>query len=104
MIVRCQCDHCQIMDREVECICCQEIIKICEKKQKVSEVENLKLRCITDNPGFKVLCLNRWELEAAWFQYRQQYGGDNTIPEHKQNRHIAYRQLVDGAGECWGKI
>lgn len=86
------------MDREVECVCCQEINEILEKNQKVSEVENIQIRCITDNPGFKAVCLNRWVLEAAWHQYRQQYSADNNIPEHKKHRHIAYRQLVRW---CW---
>lgn len=89
------------MDREVECVCCQEIREIREKNKKVSEVENLQISCITDNPGFKAVCLNRWVLEASWFQYRQQYGAGNNIPEHKKNRHIAYRQLVRW---CWGVL
>ena len=89
------------MDHEVECVCCQEIREIREKNKKVSEVENLQISCITDNPGFKAVCLNRWVLEASWFQYRQQYGAGNNIPEHKKNRHIAYRQLVRW---CWGVL
>ena len=85
----------------MECVCCQEIREIREKNKKVSEVENLQISCITDNPGFKAVCLNRWVLEASWFQYRQQYGAGNNIPEHKKNRHIAYRQLVRW---CWGVL
>ncbi|KXJ04691.1 hypothetical protein AC249_AIPGENE8351 [Exaiptasia diaphana] len=65
----CKCDHCQIMDHEVECVCCQEINEVLEKNQNVSEVENIQISCITDNPGFKAVCLNQWVLEAAWHQY-----------------------------------
>lgn len=89
------------MDREVECLCCHEVNKIRQKNQIVSEEENLTINCITDNPGFKAVCLNRWVLEAAWFQFQQQYGSDNNIPQHKRNRHIAYRQLVRW---CWGVL
>ncbi|KXJ11944.1 P2X purinoceptor 7 [Exaiptasia diaphana] len=98
----CECEHCQVMDREVECLCCHEIPQIMEKNRQVAEEENLTepLKCITDNPGFKAVCLNRWVLETAWFQYSQQYGAVNT-PEHKRKRHIAYRQLVRW---CWGVL
>jgi len=92
------------MDREVECVCCQEIPQITEKNQNVFEEENLgfPISCITDNPGFKAVCLNRWVLEASWFQYRQQYGSQAYEgPEHKKNRHTAYRQLVRW---CWGVL
>jgi len=89
------------MDREVECVCCKEIIQIQTANQKVAEAENTQFSCITDNPGFKAVCLNRWVLEAAWYQFRQQYGTNNNIPEHKRNRHIAYRQLVRW---CWGVL
>ena len=91
------------MDREIECVCCKDITQIADKNRKVSEEENLAepLQCITDNPGFKAVCLNRWVLEAASFQYRQEYGTANDGPEHKRNRHIAYRQLVRW---CWGVL
>ena len=80
------------MDREVECVCCLEVPQIVNKNQKVFEEENLgeRISCITNNPGFKVVCLNHWVLEAAWFQYRQQYGKNAYEgPDHKRNRHIA---------------
>ena len=93
------------MDREVECVCCQEIPQIMDKNRKVSEEDHLNdpITCITNNPGFKAVCLNRWVLEAAWYQYRQQYGSEVNYegPEHKKNRHTAYRQLVRW---CWGVL
>lgn len=88
------------MDRAVECVCCQEINEILAANQKVSSFENLPLMgCITDNPGFKANCLNRWVLEASFFHFKQEYGTRSNIPEHKINRHIAYRRLVRW---CWG--
>ena len=53
---------------------------------------------ITQHPGFHAVCLNRWVLQTAWYQYKQQYHKAYEGPPHKQNRHIAYRQL---ARWCW---
>ena len=109
-LCRCSCECCQILDREAECICCQEVEQIVHKNNEVFLEENppqnppnlRSYRCITDNPGFQAVCLNRWVLQVAWFQYKQQYG--NTAyegPEHKILRHTAYRQLVRW---CWGVL
>ena len=92
------------MDRDVECVCCHEVPQIMSKNQQVFEKENCidPITCITNNPGFKTVCLNRLVLEAAWFQYWQYYGKkDDEGPEHKRNRHIAYRQLFRW---CWGVV
>ena len=50
------------MDREEECICCQEIQVVLDKNKEY-EVERLQkcYCCITDNPDF---C-------AVWFQHKQ---------------------------------
>jgi len=93
------------MDREKECVCCQEVRQVADKNHTVCQEENINpmaINCITNNSGFKVVCLNRWVLEAAWLQYRQQYGTKAYDgPQHKINRHIAYRQLVRW---CWGLL
>ena len=26
--------------------------------------------CITKHPGFQAVCLNRWVLQTAWYQYK----------------------------------
>lgn len=90
------------MDRVEECVCCHEIPEIMKKNEEVFETEKLKEKpnCITDNPGFAGGCLNRWALQIAWYHYKQQYGTMATDgPEHKRNRHVAYRQLTRW---CWG--
>ena len=52
--------------------------------------------------GFEAVCLNVWVLQTAWLQYKQQYGSSAYEgPEHKKNRHIAYRQVVRW---CWGTL
>ena len=89
------------MDRRQECVCCQEVEKI--KALNVCSVEMGEVEseptCITLHPGFRAVCLNKYVLRTAWYQYRQQYGTNGYEgPEHKQNMHIAYRQLVRW---CW---
>lgn len=73
------------MDREEECVCCQEVSD-CVSKNEVAQVEQIPITgCITDNPGFQAVCLNHWVLQAAWNQYRQQYGTKAFEgPEHKK--------------------
>ena len=55
--------------------------------------------CITQHLGFMHVCINKWMLKTAWYQYKQQYTDSYEGPEHKQFRHIAYHQL---ARWCWG--
>ena len=51
---------------------------------------------------FQAVCLNQWVLQAAWSEYHQQYGTRaHEGPEHKNKRHVAYRQLVRW---CWGVL
>ena len=75
---RCECGRCQIIDREQECFCFHVIQEISNKNAEVSECESSEMpyNCITNNPGFHTVCLNRWVLQAVWFQYRQQYGSN----------------------------
>ena len=57
---------------------------------------------MTDNPGFHAFCLDRCVLQAAWLDFKQQYGSTAYEgPEHKISRHCAYRQLVRW---CWGVV
>lgn len=92
---RCQCENCQIMDRTEECKCCKEYDGISD----IMNVLQHPLPCITRHPGFSAICLNKWVLKVAWWQYKQQYSRTYEGPEHKLNRHIAYRQL---ARWCFG--
>ncbi|XP_046855134.1 uncharacterized protein LOC124448167 [Xenia sp. Carnegie-2017] len=97
----CTCGHCQIMDRHEECICCKEIAACRDINEESAEFEGIDVpECITDNPVFQNLCLNYWVLRLAWSQYKQQYGKSAFEgPEHKRQRHVAYRQFVRW---CWG--
>ena len=74
-----------------------------EKNKEAVEVGECEQppSCITEHPGFQAVCLDRWVLQAAWYQYKQQYYQSHDGPDHKLNRHIAYCQLVHW---CWGVI
>ena len=97
----CVCGNCQVMDSNEECKCCTEIKEMRGKNEEVVEHKEAKEvpLCITQHPGFEAVCLNHWVLQAAWYQYKQQYGEAFDGPEDKLNHHIAYRQLVSW---CWG--
>ena len=71
---RCTCTN-QIMDKNIECRCCQEIPEIVQKNMELvgSEEEGFVTppTCIVYHPGFSAVCLNKWVLQTAWFQYKQ---------------------------------
>ncbi|ESO99415.1 hypothetical protein LOTGIDRAFT_113556, partial [Lottia gigantea] len=66
---RCSCGNCIIMLTVEECICCMEIDVVAHK------CEEDGFNCILQHPpGFEPVCLNSFDLETAYLQYRQQYG------------------------------
>lgn len=91
------------MDSVRECVCCQDVPKVWNMCQSlVTEGPGLEpASCITQHPGFLPICTNKYVLRTAWKQYKQQYTESYDGPEHKQYRHIAYRQL---ARWCWGYL
>ena len=60
------------MSTSCECVCRPEIDKVAEKMQEGPH----EVTCITALEGFEAVCLNVMVLQAAYFQYRQQYGDD----------------------------
>ena len=103
LFLRCTCGSCQIMNSINECVCCQEIDKMVDTCQSiVSDGDSdCPPQCITQHPGYKPVCTNKYILRTAWTQYKQQYRNAYEGPENKGFRHIAYRQL---AGWCWGVL
>ena len=77
----------------VEWVCCPEIDCVLAKLNEAVEAEGLDEPpvCITQHPGFSAVYLNRWVLQTACYQYKQQYADAYEGPDHKQKRHIAYR-------------
>ena len=68
MPCRCVCGHCIAMPTSEECVCCEEIPQIQQKK------ENEEVSCITLHPGFASVCLDVWVLETAYYSLQQHYG------------------------------
>ena len=58
-----------------EYICCCEIARVVDK------LEGTGALCITEHDGFDAVCLNRWVLQTAYYQYKQQYGRRSDNPE-----------------------
>ena len=53
-----------------ECLCCKEVDKITDiMTEGVTHAQ-----CICEHPGFHPVCLDRYVLQVAYYQYRQQYG------------------------------
>ena len=88
------------MDRAEECVCCTEVDPIMDKFSGTG-TNHGPPECITAHPSFEGVCLNEWVLETASYHYQQQYSDGYDGPQHKRNRHFAYRQL---AMWCWGKL
>jgi hypothetical protein len=62
------------MASNIENICCQEIAQV---KDEISGTDHdPSLLCITHHPGFSPVCLDIYVLRTAYYQYRQQYGGN----------------------------
>ena len=71
--LRCSCENCVIMQSQIECICCREVVAVLNKLSEAND----DIKCITEHPGLSAVCLNVWVLQAAYLQYRQQYGNYN---------------------------
>ena len=99
----CTCENCQILNRNEECRCCSEFPKMCNEIREAVEMGEVAEApvCITQHPGFQAVCLNKWVLQTAWYWHKQQYSQSYEGPQHKLNRHVAYRQLVRW---CWGNF
>ena len=61
-----------------ECVCCCEISRV------VAKLEGTGAPCITEHEGFDAVCLNRWVLQTAYYQYKQHYGRySNKLEVHE---------------------
>ena len=74
------------MSKAHECICCQEIP---EDSQKLEEIDewgqgNDRSSCITDTDALRAICLNKWVLQTAFYQYSAQYNDHYEGPQHKK--------------------
>ena len=70
------------MATATECRCCRNIPQVTAILDEYIEESNTDVSCITEHPGFASACLDRYVLQIAYLQYRQQYG-ENDIDENK---------------------
>ena len=68
------------MPTVLESRCCKEVDRVVDKMDAYAgeangnDDDDASLDCITAHPGFQTVCLDRWVLETAYYQYKQQYG------------------------------
>ncbi len=65
---------CQPMQLEAESSCCQEAAEVTARMQEYMDETGEQITCITQHPGFQSVCKDRYVLDTAYLQYRQQYG------------------------------
>ena len=63
------------MEQLVECRCCCERDVVAGKMEEYDQEQGQSITCITQHPGFASVCLDRYVLETAFCQYRQEHGG-----------------------------
>eukprot|EP00057_Strongylocentrotus_purpuratus_P000404 XP_001175945.2 PREDICTED: uncharacterized protein LOC752337 [Strongylocentrotus purpuratus] len=92
----CSCNGgCEAMPTARESVCCKEVEKVIKKMDEYMENNNLK--CITEHPGFRTVCLDEHVLDVAYYQYRQQYDIEMSANDERYQL-VAHRQL---ARWCW---
>uniref|UniRef100_A0A672HNJ0 P2X purinoreceptor 7 intracellular domain-containing protein n=1 Tax=Salarias fasciatus TaxID=181472 RepID=A0A672HNJ0_SALFA len=91
----CACGHCSSLS-PAENICCRETPKVWHRCQQVGVST-----CITQHPGFELVSLNPYVLQAAYAYERQIFGETQETMVNSSYRHLAYRNFVRW---CWGYL
>lgn len=97
----CSCGNCNrvLLQNLSECYCCNELDG-CKEAMSSDVVlqdlpEGTTIKCITDHPGFKPVCLEKWSLRMAADKFRtktkQRY--QQTGTEESYLRSVAYREF-----------
>lgn len=82
ILCRCLCGVCTPKKSAIESQCCQEKEKLkflLDELEKnyfsgISPQPGIHAECITKHPGFETVVLNRYTLDAAYYQYKQEHG------------------------------
>ena len=84
----CSCGYCKEEDREIDCLCCEEVAAIDETKFQTQN-------CITLVEEFKVLCLTKTVLENVLVGLHETKGDplEKIITNHSL-RYAAYKQFI----------
>ena len=85
LFCRCKCGNCVIMPTVTECVCCCEIAKVVQK------IENnpIRISCITQHEGFNDVCLNRWVLQTAFYQFCRSHGSQTPVEDDATHRYVS---------------
>ena len=67
------------MSKMHECVCCCDVPEI---RNKVNGCDSNML-CISDHPGFAAVCLNKWGIQVAYYQHKQENGVPSVTEEHE---------------------
>ena len=72
---RCKCGNCnlELITNWQECNCCFEMSGCMESLSSdivKQELGDEKIVCITQHPGFRPVCLERWSLRMAAWNYK----------------------------------
>lgn len=99
--VWCLCGNCdrQLLQNLSECYCCKELEgckEALDTELVVRDIQpNVKLQCITQHPGFRPVCLEKWSLRMAADRFRTKSKAKykETGSEERYLRSIAYREF-----------
>lgn len=85
----CECSQCKVENREIDCLCCQEVAALNEKFDKSS------VKCITEDEEFQTLCLNKAVLENVLTGLHDSRG-DHLEKDitNRSYRYAAYKQFT----------
>lgn len=92
---RCTCGNCVITSLQniSECYCCSEL-EGCQDSMKSDLVledigADVTLKCVTEHPGFRPVCLQKWSLRLAAGRYKtkgkqtyRQTGSEGRLVRH----------------------
>lgn len=76
LFFRCKCGNCSVdsLQNISECCCCSELEGCLEAMQSDLVLQDLSpdvnLTCVTEHPGFKPVCLQKWSLRLAAGKYK----------------------------------
>ena len=85
----CECSQCKVENREIDCLCCQEVAALNERFDK------LAVNCITEDEELRTLCLNKAVLENVLTGLHDSKG-DHLEKDitNRSYRYAAYRQFT----------
>lgn len=75
-IYRCKCGNCSrdLLQNASECYCCTELEGCIESLESDIVKEDLAdgtvLKCVTEHPGFNIVCQQKWSLRSAADKYK----------------------------------